>query len=939
MTADRSLSVRARDARAAGRNGIEAVTVGAGRRRLTVTLFGPAPDGLGPANFRLDGGVFAQGLRVVAVSTEPEPDPDRAGRILVEVDRPGDISRYRLGLVRTDPFGRPGTEPLEGFDPFFASAEFTFGQDCPALVDCRPRPCPPEAYAEPALDYLAKDYASLRRALLERLSLTLPPWGERHAADLMIALVELLAYAGDELSCEQDAVAAEAYLDTARLRTSVRRHVKLVDYPMHDGCAARAFVCLSASAQVTLPARMFRFRAGEQVFEPVRAQDVTVRPAHDRIPLWTWGEPDFCLPAGATSAALRDGAGAHRLALRPGDVLVFEEVLGADTGLPADADRSHRQAVRLVEVRPCVDPLYDQRLVEVSWAEEDALGFALRVRAVGGPDCVPLDVAVARGNAVLVEHGASRTWCGAEPERGRWPDRPAGVPGCPCPPEFGCPDQGGPALLPAYPPLPVRFAPAVPGDGTTTPVTWSSPFPLPEDVARAQAGRLDGIPGRVRERLLALLRAAEDGHRPDAAATAWLLTVFGAALRRLPLESDPVGALRTLSARFDELLARKLDRLRELACRARAGYVLQASDEGWEIGQSWGDAEGRALDPGLAAFHGPAAHALRPDPRQALPAVRVDSARDAGDPWLPRRDLLDCGPADRCFAGEADDEGLLRLRFGDGLSGSVPSPGSALELRYRLGNGAAGNVGAEAIDTVELCHVSGVTVRARNPLPATGGVDPEPLGQVRRRAPQDAVRRLLRAVTEEDYAALAGEVPGVQRAGARLRWTGSWYEVQVAVDALGVEEAPERLLDEVRERLHRVRRIGHEVRVGPARAVPLRLALCVVAEPWAVAGHVREAVARVLGHGMLADGTPGFFHPDALTFGAPVRVSRIVAAVAAVPGVRSAAVTALERLFEPSGDALRDGVLLLRPFEIARLDGDPARPENGVLELLIGGGR
>ncbi|MEV7612589.1 putative baseplate assembly protein [Streptomyces sp. NPDC089799] len=987
---------RARDARAAGRNGIEAVTVGPTRRRLTLILFGPAPEGLTPANFRIDGGVHARDLRVVAVAADldlttdldpatdrdPYADPhpyahavreaDRPGRIHLDLDRPGDISRYRLHLVAADPSGRPGTEPLPGFDPLFASAGFTFGQDCPAPADCKPEPAPPAAFAEPLPDYLAKDYESLRRTLLERLALTLPRWGERHAADLLVTLVELFAYAGDEIAWEQDAVAAEAHLDTARLRTSVRRHVRLVDHPMHEGCAARAVVCLSAAARVTLPAGTFRLRAGEQVFEPVGAGDTTVRPEHTRIALWHWGEPDFCLPAGTCSAALCDGEGAPdeglrcdgegaadedapgtgRLALAPGDILVLEEVLGAATGLPADADRTHRQAVRLVGVRRRTDPLYGRRLLEVTWAPEDALRFPLRVRAVGGPRCEPMETAVARGNAVLVEHGADPAFAGVPPQRVTWPSPPPGTPGCPCPPDFGCADEGTPAVLPAYPALPDRYLPVVPGDAGTgpaaaaPPVTWSVPYPLPEAVGRAQAARLDGLPDRARARLLALSRAAEAGTPPDRAALAWLETLFGArALARLRPAADPVAALRTLSSRFDELLHRKLARLAELARRARAGHVLRAADEGWEVGQCWGGPEGEALDPTRPALHGPLRPALDPDPRQALPAVRATEPpppggpRTSDEPWLPRRDLLDCGPADRCFVGEPDDDGLLHLRFGDGRNGARPAPGSVLELRFRLGNGTAGNVGAEAIDTVELRGLSGVTLRARNPLPATGGTDPEPVAAVRAGAPHEAARRLLRAVGEQDYAALAGQVPGVQRADARLRWTGSWYEAQVAVDALGTAEAPARLTDGVREALHRVRRIGHEVYVGPARQVPLRLALCLTAEPTAVAGHVRAAVARVLGSGLLPDGTRGLFHADELTFGTPVRVSRIVAAAAAVPGVRSVRVTALERLFEPSGEALRDGILRLRPGEIARLDADPVRPEHGVLELLVGGGR
>ena len=70
----------------------------------------------------------------------------------------------------------------------------------------------------------------------------MPQWQERNPADLGVALVELLAYVGDHLSYQQDAVATEAYLGTARRRVSVRRHARLVDYPMHDGCNARAWV-------------------------------------------------------------------------------------------------------------------------------------------------------------------------------------------------------------------------------------------------------------------------------------------------------------------------------------------------------------------------------------------------------------------------------------------------------------------------------------------------------------------------------------------------------------------------------------------------------------------------------------------------------------------------------------------------------------------------
>src|SRR5439155_578231 len=62
---------------------------------------------------------------------------------------------------------------------------------------------------------------------------------------------ELLAYVGDHLSYYQDAVATEAYLDTARQRISVRRHARLMDYHMHEGCNARAWVCIETDADFT----------------------------------------------------------------------------------------------------------------------------------------------------------------------------------------------------------------------------------------------------------------------------------------------------------------------------------------------------------------------------------------------------------------------------------------------------------------------------------------------------------------------------------------------------------------------------------------------------------------------------------------------------------------------------------------------------------------
>ena len=78
--------------------------------------------------------------------------------------------------------------------------------------------------------------------------------------------------------------------------------------------------------------------------------------------------------------------------------MIFEEVIGPETGNPADADPTHRQAVRLTRVTPAVDPLYHpgkpdfgQPIVEIEWAPEDALAFTLCISVQGPPpacDCL-----------------------------------------------------------------------------------------------------------------------------------------------------------------------------------------------------------------------------------------------------------------------------------------------------------------------------------------------------------------------------------------------------------------------------------------------------------------------------------------------------------------------------------------------------------------------
>jgi predicted phage baseplate assembly protein len=215
----------------------------------------------------------------------------------------------------------------------------------------------------------------------------------------------------------------------------------------------------------------------------------------------------------------------------------------------------------------------------------------------------------------------------------------------------------------------------------------------------------------------------------------------------------------------------------------------------------------------------------------------------------------------------------------------------------------------------------------------------ETIAHAKLMAPRTFRTRLMRAVTAGDYAALAEADPRVQRASAELVWTGSWYEADVAIDPLGSEAMPDGLLADVAHQLERYRRIGHDLHVKPAVMVALDLRLEVCVQPGHRRAEVRAALQAAFGTGRLADGSLRFFHPDALSFGTGIALSRIVARAQAVPGVAHVAVTRLQRLYEGANGEIEAGLLARGGGEIARLDNDSNRPEHGRLELVMLGGR
>ena len=133
--------------------------------------------------------------------------------------------------------------------------------------------------------------------------------------------------------------------------------------------------------------------------------------------------------------------------------------------------------------------------------------------------------------------------------------------------------------------------------------------------------------------------------------------------------------------------------------------------------------------------------------------------------------------------------------------------------------------------------------------------------------------------------------------------------------------------------------MGHDLVVAAAQRVPLEIELLVCVKEHYLRGHVQAALLDLFSNRRLPDGTLGFFHPDRLSFGDGVYSSALAAVAQAVEGVQNVEVRRLERLQEGPNQELQNGMLPLSPYEIARLDNDPNRPENGRLTLMMRGGR
>lgn len=331
-----------------------------------------------------------------------------------------------------------------------------------------------------------------------------------------------------------------------------------------------------------------------------------------------------------------------------------------------------------------------------------------------------------------------------------------------------------------------------------------------------------------------------------------------------------------------------------------------------------------------------------PDGSWTAPAVEVEVS---GQPWTQVEHLRTSRSYDLHYTAAVDEDGAVWLGFGDGVNGHEIEvdydgrPASAMEIGYRIGVVGHGDVGlgtltqvvapTDSADRITLEALGDLTVT--NVTPGLGSRSAATLDRIRQDVPASLRHGpLQRAVSLDDYAQVAMQVPGVGRATARA--TGGLFNtVTVLVDPFGSADLDAALRDAVDTHLDQLRMMGREHVVLPAQYVPLAVKLEVCAATGVDLNVVRARVLAELRPG--SDARPGWFHPDRLSFGDAVHLGDLLAFVQSIPGVRAVKATRFAPLGDTHGPDVRD-VIALGGTAVARLDADPDYPEHGTLDVL-----
>lgn len=281
---------------------------------------------------------------------------------------------------------------------------------------------------------------------------------------------------------------------------------------------------------------------------------------------------------------------------------------------------------------------------------------------------------------------------------------------------------------------------------------------------------------------------------------------------------------------------------------------------------------------------------LSRSPLTYLPAAPAAGAASTlvtavnGVSWQETGTLAAAGPADHVYMTRTDAAGKTTVLFGDGVHGArLPTGAASVTAAYRVGLGAAGNVPAGQISQPQT-RPQGVQA-VTNPLPSSGGADPDTAEGARASAPL-AVMALDRVVSVQDYQDFARAQAGIGKASSVLLSDGLSQFVHLTIGGTTGQplETSSALSASVAASLAASGDPHLPVRVAPCQIALIVLAASIHIQP----GYQWTGVSAAVRAALL----PAYSY-DSRSLGQAVVLSDIVATIQAVPGVDYAIVTGL----------------------------------------------
>jgi hypothetical protein len=223
------------------------------------------------------------------------------------------------------------------------------------------------------------------------------------------------------------------------------------------------------------------------------------------------------------------------------------------------------------------------------------------------------------------------------------------------------------------------------------------------------------------------------------------------------------------------------------------GNVVDAT-HGQRVGEVLGDGVAARAYQSFTLAQSPLTYvsAATPSGTSSTLSVRVNDLE-----WHEVDQLGVMGPSLRRYVTREDESQKTTVTFGNGVYGArLPSGTDNVKAVYRYGLGKDGNVAAGAISQLATHPLGAKDVI--NPLPATGGGDPDRIEQIRENAPL-AVTAFDRLVSVRDYADFARTFAGIGKAIAAQVSDGRAQLVHVTV--AGADDIPIELTSDLYQNL------------------------------------------------------------------------------------------------------------------------------------------